>query len=58
MQTYNIQIDEDQRRLLVASLHLQHNTTGSQAAADLIAMLGDLPSIEAESPRVTHGLCL
>lgn len=60
MQTYNIIIDEDQRAHLVKALQIAKlpTSTDNDSVHLLLELLQSLPQLEADDPRVTHGLCL
>lgn len=67
MQTYNIIIDELQRKAIVEALEKNPPfVTKEEAESDvnkfgllyLLDMFRDLPKEEKEAPKVTHGFCL
>lgn len=65
MQTYNIVIDEQQRKIILAALHncnpdfIDHcGDDATEQLLMLVPMFHDMPEVEAEHPEVIHGLCL
>jgi len=63
--SYNIQINEEQRKLILGSLRFHRENSHHpflsevREERDLLAdMFADLPTVESEEPRLLHGFCL
>lgn len=55
MQTFTLEIDEEQLAIMVAAM--KHLPKTEEAEVELLSMLEDLPRIEALDPGLIHGLC-
>lgn len=55
MQTFKLEIDADQLKILVSALIRFPKTEVSEV--ELLEMLEQIPEIEAGSPGILHSLC-